>query len=124
MDAGGYGLDAPLVVGEFARGEHSGGLSAREQYATLLARGYAGAWGWAASNREHFDGMRAIRDAPAVASVRLPPLLPSQQVDACPPSPPRRGRRAGRKEGPRDYFEGISSDDYLASVFQGRPPVG
>jgi mannan endo-1,4-beta-mannosidase len=112
MDAASYGLDAPLVVGEFARGEHSGGLSAREQYTTLLRRGYSGAWGWAASSSEHFDGMRAIRDAAAVAAIRLPPLL-AEDASLCPPTSPGRRRQ-------RDSFEGVTPDDYLAHVSEAR----
>ena len=49
-----------------ARGPHSGGLGATEQYGTLLARGHAGAWGWAASSDELFDGIDSIRTAPNV----------------------------------------------------------
>jgi mannan endo-1,4-beta-mannosidase len=124
FDSSRYGLDAPLVVGEFAPGEHSGGLTTREQYTTLLSRGHSGALGWSAKVDDRgpslFEGMRAIREAPAVRAVRMP-ALSVDSVPTCPPTSTRRRRdeddaaeRAERSE------DGWTPGEYLVLVSDAR----
>ena len=121
MSSPSYALAAPLVVGEFARGAHSGGLSAPEQYTSLLALGHAGAWGWSASSTEHFEGIRAIRNAPAVTAVRLP-VLPPGSVAACPSPPQSSEQRRESAIAPATLRSqvGWDPDEYLASVSEAR----
>jgi hypothetical protein len=79
--AGGFGLSVPLIVGEFSGGVHSGGLTPTEQYQRLFETGYAGAWGWSATNLGFYDGIRELRDEAAVAVVELPSAA---DVTSCP----------------------------------------
>lgn len=79
--AGGFGLNVPLVVGEFSGGVHSGGLGPTEQYRQVFESGYAGAWGWSATNLGFYDGMRDLRDEASVARVELPAAA---DVTVCP----------------------------------------
>jgi len=79
--AGGFGLNVPLVVGEFSGGVHSGGLGPTEQYRQVFESGYAGAWGWSATNLGFYYGMRDLRDEASVARVELPAAA---DVTVCP----------------------------------------
>jgi hypothetical protein len=94
--AGGYGLSVPLVVGEFSGGVHSGGLSPIEQYRRLFETGYAGAWGWSATNLGFYDGMRELRNEALVALVELPATA---NVTVCPGQWPWEGERSEAASG-------------------------
>jgi len=57
-----YGLDAPLVIGEFYAGPDTG---ARERFATWYGKGYAGALVWSLIPERTFDRMAIDLDAAA-----------------------------------------------------------
>ena len=49
-----YGLDAPLVIGEFFAGPS---INARDRLESLYNKGYAGAWSWSLFTNKTSDGM-------------------------------------------------------------------
>ena len=63
-----YGLDKPLIVGEFSQ-ISGAGLTSAQQYTYLFCNHYAGAWGWQANGSgegsDTFDvlksGMASLR---------------------------------------------------------------
>jgi len=83
-----YGLDKPLIVGEFSY-TSSGGMSPQDMYSYVYAHNYDGAWGWTADPADkNFDGMNAIKGLPRVAISIPKPSPPVPDSCSCSDTPP------------------------------------
>ena len=87
-----YGLDKPLVIGEFPADALNGGLTETQLYEFALLGGYAGAWGWALDGRGPGgtvgNSTRIIGDGIAGVRARTGFTVGgAAPPDSCPPPP-------------------------------------
>lgn len=79
-----YGIDAPIVIGEYYTGSGSEALRRHEAF---FDKGYAGAWGWSLFGERTYDRMQVDVPAAADFSQQHGDVVGPQRESAAAPAP-------------------------------------